>query len=133
MAHGAYGTGAEGWRERLAVFGVYCQRVLPTRGTQAADVLSIAQRLQQNLGMQRSRGRTPVFLPVEVVNGTTAEASMSAAQGDSAGNIAGGLVELVFPRGVTVRVGAQIDDLQLRTVLRAVIAETGGCGACPRR
>jgi hypothetical protein len=52
---------------------------------------------------------------------------MTAAQGESAGNSVGGLVELVLPRGVIVRVGAQIDELQLRTVLRAVIAETSGC------
>ena len=69
----------------------------------------------------------PVFLPVEVVNGTTTAASSAAAQGESAGITVGGVVELVLPRGVTVRVGAQIDEMQLRTVLRAVIAETSGC------
>jgi hypothetical protein len=38
-----------------------------------------------------------------------------------------GLVEIVLPRGVTLRVAGQVDESRLRSVLRAVVAETGGC------
>jgi transposase-like protein len=130
MVRSAYGTAAEKWRERMARwqcsgFSVseFCRR----EGVGQPAFYQWRKKLRQNRGPRRSRGRTPVFLPVEVVNGTTAAASMTAAQGESAGNSVGGLVELVLPRGVIVRVGAQIDELQLRTVLRAVIAETSGC------
>jgi hypothetical protein len=39
----------------------------------------------------------------------------------------------VMPRGVTVRIGSQVDEPRLRSVLRAVIAETGECRASLRR
>ena len=130
MARSAYGTATEKWRERLARwrcsgFSVseFCRR----EGVSQPSFYQWRKKLKQNRGPRRSRGRTPVFLPVEVVNGTTEAASLAAAQGDSAGINVGGLVELVLPHGVTVRVGSQIDELQLRTVLRAVIAETSGC------
>jgi hypothetical protein len=45
----------------------------------------------------------------------------------ASGGSEGALVEVVMPRGVTVRIGSLVDESRLRSVLRAVVAETGGC------
>jgi hypothetical protein len=51
----------------------------------------------------------------------------------AAGGLGGaGAVEVALPGGVTIRAGAQVDEPRLRSVLRAVlaetvIAETAGC------
>jgi hypothetical protein len=62
-----------------------------------------------------------VFVPVEVVGSAAEPFSLARGGSEEA------LVEVVMPRGVVVRIGSQVDESQLRSVLRAVVAETGGC------
>jgi hypothetical protein len=90
-------------------------------GVSAPSFYQWRKRLRR---VPNSGGRTansPVFVPVEVV-GCAGEPSPLARGGSE-----GALVEVVMPRGVTVRIGSQVDEPRLRSVLRAVIAETGEC------
>jgi len=55
------------------------------------------------------------FLPVEVLGGVSADA------------VVAGQVEIVLSRGVTIRVGGDVDESRLRGVLRLVVEELPPC------
>ena len=125
MARAANGTAENRWRDRLArwrgsVLSVseFCWR----EGVSPPSFYQWRKRLGQARSVQPGRGaKPPVFVPVEVV-GSAVEPSLLTRSGSEAA-----LVEVVTPRGVTVRIGPQVDESRLRSVLRAVVAETGGC------
>ncbi len=82
------------------------------------------KRLKGGRGQgRRGTGRVPRLLPVQLVDppGVLSVAAAARVLGGTGG------VEIVLPRGVTVRAGTEIDEFRLRSVLRAVLAETGGC------
>jgi hypothetical protein len=79
-------------------------------------------------GSARRRARptesAPRLLPVQVVDSASA---LSAGAARLVGGNGAIQIEIVLPRGVTVRTGSDVDESRLRDVLRAVVAETGGC------
>ena len=69
-------------------------------------------------------GSGPRFIPVEVVDGPPMTPASVPRLGIGSTWPA---VEVVLPRGVTVKVGTHVDEQHLRQILRAVVAETAGC------
>ena len=129
MARSTGGTAAERWRERLARWrdsGLSIREFCWREEVSQPSFYQWRKRLQRNLPSPRSRSAKPVFLPVQVVN-SAGEATHLASLAGGGSRDAEALIEVVLPRGVTVRVAAQIDESRLRSVLRAVVAETGGC------
>lgn len=118
--------GAERWRERLARWRASGLSV--AEFCRLHDLCSPAfymwrKRLKGGRGMRGTRNEAaPRLLPVQVVDST---GTLSMAAGRAIGG--GGNVEIALPREVTVRIGTDVDELRLRSVLRAVVAETSGC------
>ena len=122
MAGKTSGTAEQQWRGRLRRWRDSGQGVREFCWREGVSEPSFYQWRKR---LKRDRGRAAnavVFLPVEVVDAP-------GGAGSSAGNgsLAGMLVEIVLPGGVTVRAGAHVDESQWRSVLRAVVAETRGC------
>jgi transposase-like protein len=124
MARDTDGTTAMRWRDRLARWresGLSVSEFCWREGVSPPSFYQWRQRLRRTPNSGSRSARSPVFVPVEVV-GSAEEPSPLASGGSE-----GGLVEVVMPRGVMVRIGSQVDESRLRSVLRAVVAETGGC------
>jgi hypothetical protein len=125
MARGANRTAAKLWRERLTRWkcsGLSIAEFCWREEVSPPSFYQWRKRLQRAPNLRGGRGvNSPVFVPVEVVD-SAVESSMLTRTGAEAA-----LVEVVTPRGVIVRIGAQVDESRLRSVLRAVVAETGGC------
>jgi hypothetical protein len=68
----------------------------------------------------------PRFVPVEVVDAFSS-ATSSAAGGTDARGAASLHVDVLLPGGVTVRVEGQVDEAVLRSIFRAIVAETHEC------
>lgn len=122
MAGKTSGTAEQQWRGRLRRWRDSGQGVREFCWQEGVSEPSFYQWRKR---LKRDRGRAAnaaLFLPVEVV-----DAPGSAGPSAGSGNLAGMLVEIVLPGGVTVRAGAHVDESQWRSVLRAVVAETGGC------
>jgi transposase len=124
MARDTDGTTAKRWRDRLARWrdsGLSVSEFCWREEVSPPSFYQWRKRLRRapNSG---SRGTgVPVFVPVEVVSSAGVPSPLAG------GVTEGALVEVVTPRGVTVRIGSQVDESRLRSVLRAVVAETGGC------
>lgn len=124
MARDTDGTTAKRWRERLTRWkssGLTVAEFCWREGVSAPSFYQWRKRLRRSSRSGSRSAGAPVFVPVEVV-GSSVESSTLTGSGTEAA-----LVEVVTPRGVTVRIGAQVDESRLRSVLRAVVAETGGC------
>jgi len=124
MARDTDGTAAKRWRDRLARWresGLSVSEFCWREGVSPPSFYQWRKRLRRapNSG-SRSAG-APVFVPVEVVGASGGSSPLPRSGSEEA------LVEVVMPRGVTVRIGSQVDESRLRSVLRAVVAETGGC------
>ena len=68
----------------------------------------------------------PVFVPVEVVEGPRLSRS-ELPRVDGAPDQRSGDIEITLLEGVTIHLSEPVDELDLRTVLRAVLAETTSC------
>jgi len=124
MARDTDGTTAKRWRDRLARWrqsGLSVSEFCWRERVSAPSFYQWRKRLQRSVHSGSRSAGAPVFVPVEVVG--SPEKSFPSSRSYSEG----ALVEVVTPRGVTVRIGAQVDESRLRSVLRAVVAETGGC------
>jgi len=122
MAGKTSGAAEQQWRDRLRRWRDSGQSVRDFCWREGVSELSFYQWRKR---LKRDRGRAAsaaVFLPVEVVDSPEGT-------GRSAGSasLAGMLIEVVLPGGVTVRAGAHVDESQWRSVLRAAVAETRGC------
>jgi transposase len=124
MARDTVGTGTQRWRDRLTRWresGLSVSEFCWREGVSPPSFYQWRKRLRRAPHSGSRRARAPVFVPVEVV-GSAGEPAPLASGGSE-----GALVEVVMPRGVRVRIGSQVDESRLRSVLRAVVAETGGC------
>lgn len=124
MARDTDGTTAKRWRDRLARWresGLSVSEFCWREGVSPPSFYQWRKRLRRSPHSGNRSAGAPVFLPVEVV-GSAGESSPLARGGSE-----GALVEVVMPGGATVRIGSQVDESRLRSVLRAVVAETGGC------
>ena len=78
---------------------------------------------RKRLKRDRDRATNPaVFLPVEVVDSPGRAEPLA-----DNGSLAGMLVEIALPGGIAVRLATHVDEPHLRSLLRAVVAETRGC------
>jgi hypothetical protein len=122
MAGKTSGTAEDQWRDRLRRWRDSGQAVREFCWHEGVSEPSFYQWRKR---LKRDRGRAAnaaVFLPVEVI-----DAAGSTGPPAGSGSLAGMLVEIVLPGGVTVRAGVHVDESQWRSVLRAVVAETRGC------
>lgn len=128
MAKTRSGTAAGRWRERLerwrrsgqTVRG-FCER----EGLSEPSFYVWRKRLARTPNSSRGES-VPVFLPIEVIDSAKAGVSSTKRGADDCGVAEVG-VEVVLPGGVMVRIGTSVDEARLRSVLRAVVAETSGC------
>jgi transposase-like protein len=124
MARDTDGMAAKRWRDRLARWrksGLSVSEFCWREGVSPPSFYQWRKRLRRAPNSGSRSARAPVFVPVEVV-GSAGESAPLARGGSE-----GALVEVEMPRGVTVRIGSQVDESRLRSVLRAVVAETSGC------
>jgi transposase len=121
MAGRTSGTAEQQWRDRLRRWRDSGQSV---REFCWREGVSEPCFYQWRKRLKRDRGATNVgvFLPVEVV-----DSPGGAGRSAGSASLAGMLMEVVLPGGVTVRAGAHVDESQWRSVLRAAVAETRGC------
>lgn len=122
MAGKRRGTAEERWRELLRQW----------RGSQMSirAFCSWKQVCEQSFYTWRKRlaqggdsdqaANAPVLIPVQVVDSESTANSLT-------GYGPAGTVEILLPSGVRIHVGAEIGEVQLRSVLRAVVTETSGC------
>lgn len=112
------------WRERMRRWrssGLSIRQFCRRDGVGEPAFYSWRKRLAASVGSSsvcspRPRGRTSFsFLPVEVLGGVSANA------------VVAGQVEIVLSRGVTIRVGGDVDESRLRGVLRLVVEELTQC------
>jgi hypothetical protein len=128
MARMASGTAAKRWRERLARWrssGLSVRRFCLREGVSEPSFYLWRKRLAGEVDSRRG-GEAAVFVPVHVVDsprGMPPDTALGAFRHDGGETV----VEVALPGGVTIRVGPHVDEPQLRTVLRAVVAETGEC------
>ena len=127
MVGGSQRQVAARWRERLdrwkrsgLTITAFCQR----EGVSQPSFYSWRKRLAAATATGQARRNVPRFVPLEVVDSPGVMPSAMARGG--MGN-PGPAVEVVLPRGVTVKVSTLVDEQQLRGILRAVVAETAGC------
>ena len=121
MAGRTSGTAEQQWRDRLRRWrdsGQSVREFCWREGVSEPSFYQWRKRLKRDHGRAANVG---VFLPVEVVD------SPGGAQSAGSASLAGMLMEVVLPGGVTVRAGAHVDESQWRGVLRAAVAETRGC------
>jgi hypothetical protein len=122
MARTTRGTAAERWLERLRRWrasGQSVRRFCWCEGVSEPSFYQWRKRLSGDVDSDRGE-RAAAFVPVQVVEGP-------AARGAAGWGAADALVEVVLPGGVTIRGGTLVDESRWRGVLRAVLAETGGC------
>ena len=112
------------WRERMQRWrssGLSIRQFCRRDGVGEPAFYSWRKRLAAGVGSSgvsspRPRGRTSFsFLPVEVLGGVSANA------------VVAGQIEIVLTRGVTIRVGGDVDESRLRGVLRLVVEELPPC------
>jgi transposase-like protein len=129
---------AERWRERVAQWrasGLSVAEFCRREGLSSPSFYIWRKRLQAGsvphglgFGSRTARARrteqAPRMLPVQVVDSPNALAVGAARLIGGSGALQ---IEIALPRGVTVRTGIDVDESLLRGVLRAVVAETGGC------
>jgi hypothetical protein len=122
MAGKTSGTAEQQWRDRLRRWRDCGQSVREFCWHERVSEPSFYQWRKR---LKRDRGRAAnaaVFLPVEVV-----DSPGSAGPWAGSGSLAGMLVEIALPGDVAVRLAAHVDEPHLRSLLRAVVAETRGC------
>ena len=117
------------WRERIQRWrssGLSIRQFCRRDGVGEPAFYSWRKRLAASVGSSvvsssRPRGRTSFsFLPVEVLGGVSANAVVANA-------VVAGQIEIVLSRGVTIRVGGDVDESRLRGVLRLVVEELPPC------
>ena len=117
------------WRERIQRWrssGLSIRQFCRRDGVGEPAFYSWRKRLAASVGSSvvsssRPRGRTSFsFLPVEVLGGVSANAVVANA-------VVAGQIEIVLSRGVTIRVGGDVDESRLRGVLRLVVVELTPC------
>jgi len=122
MAGKTSGMAEQQWRDRLRRWrdsGRSVREFCWREGVSEPSFYQWRKRLKRDGG----RAANPsVFVPVEVVD-SPGRAGPSADNGSQAGM----LVEIALPGGVAVRLAVQVDEPHLRSLLRAVVAETRGC------
>ena len=122
------------WRERIQRWrssGLSIRQFCRRDGVGEPAFYSWRKRLAASVGSSvvsssRPRGRTSFsFLPVEVLGGVSANAVVANAVVANA--VVAGQIEIVLSRGVTIRVGGDVDESRLRGVLRLVVEELPPC------
>lgn len=131
---------AERWRERVARWrasGLSVAEFCLREGLSSPSFYIWRKRLQlqassvphgRGIGVRDTRARrterAPRMLPVQVVDSPNA---LSVGAARLIGGSGALQIEITLPRGVMLRTGIDVDESRLRCVLRAVVAETGGC------
>lgn len=129
---------AERWRERVARWrasGLSVAEFCLREGLSSPSFYIWRKRLQagqephgprpaSRQSRARRTGNAPRMLPVQVVDSASA---LSAGAVRLIGGSGALQIEITLPRGVMLRTGIDVDESRLRGVLRAVVAETGGC------
>jgi hypothetical protein len=122
MARTTSGTAERRWRDRVKRWresGQSVRRFCWREGVSEPSFYQWRKRLSADLDSGRSE-QAAVFVPLQVVDAP-------AARGAAGGGAVDSLVEVVLPGGVVIRGGTLVDESRWRGVLRAVLAETGGC------
>jgi hypothetical protein len=128
MARGAREAVVEQWQERLLRWRGSGQSVREFCRREGISQPSFYQWRSKLTGAPvagRSASRNR-FVPVHIVDDASGADDSGAWQG-IARNAPAAAMEIMLPGGATVRPGAPVDEVQLRSVLRAVLAETRGC------
>jgi len=120
---------AERWRERVAQWrasGLSVAEFCRLEGFSSPLFYVWRKRLSGVSPAARgARAKSrPRMLPVHIVDSPNA---LSVGAARLIGGSGALQIEIALPRGVTVRTGIDVDESRLRGVLRAVVAETGGC------
>ena len=128
MGRTANGIAERQWRDRLRRWrasGLSVLRFCEFEGVSAPSFYQWRKRLERDQESGRC-GQSPVFVPLQVVD-TPAAAPSGVARAQRECGLPHSDVEVELACGVTIRVGAHVDESRLRSVLRAVIAESGQC------
>ena len=127
MARKTSGMAERQWRERLGRWRKSGLNVAEFCGRESVSPASfyVWRRKLQHGETPHCAANVPLLLPVQVVD-QAASVPTSTAR-DAVGQAAASVIEVTLPHGVTIRVGAETDAARLQSVLRAVVAETGGC------
>ena len=134
MARKAKGIAARVWRERLRRWrssGLRVADFCRFEGISSASFYQWRRRVEGGREAP-SREERPVFVPVEVVDRPTLGTFVADRSPAGGRQVAGPNRDRVAG-GVTIRVGDDVDDERVRTVLQTVIAETKRCSASHRR
>jgi transposase-like protein len=128
MARGARESVVEQWRERLLRWRGSGQSVREFCRRERVSQPSFYQWRRKLTGTPLADGSASRnrFVPVQVVDEASGADDSGGWQG-SVRSAPAAAVEITLPGGTTVRTGALVDESQLRSVLRAVLAETRGC------
>ncbi len=117
----ARGT-ADGWRDRIRRWhgsGLGVREFCLREGVSEPSFYQWRKRLKAHPASDGD-GSAAVFVPVQVVDALPVRATEVCDPADS-------VVEVVLSGGVTIRGGRLVDESRWRSVLRAVLMETGGC------